>query len=142
MTNRIPERFRRLTGEHAARQIGDGAGHHDRDLFAARLFQFGDGVERGLGVQRVEDGLDQQDVDAAFEQGRRLFGIGDLEIVERDRAEARIVDVGRQRRGAVGRPDRAGNEARAAVALLRANAASRTSCAETRFNSGTRPSMP
>ena len=27
--------------------------------------------QRGLGVQRVEDGLDQQQVDAAFDQPRR-----------------------------------------------------------------------
>ncbi len=81
--------------------------------------QFGDGVERGLGVQRVEDGLDQQDIDAAFEQAARLFGIGRLQIVEGDRAEAGIVHVGRDRGGAVGRPERTGDEARAAVALLR-----------------------
>ena len=48
-----------------------------------------------------------------------LLAIGDAELVEADRAEARIVDVRRQRRGAVGRPQRAGDEAAPSVGLLR-----------------------
>ncbi len=79
----------------------------------------GDGRDRRLGVERVEDGLDQQEVGAALEQALDLLGIGDAQFVEGDGAEARIGHVGRDRGGAVGRPERAGDEARAAVLALR-----------------------
>ena len=75
--------------------------------------------DRRLGVQRVEDGLDQEEVGAALEQAARLLAVGVAQLVEGDGAGARIVDVGRHRGGAVGRPDRAGDEARLAVALAR-----------------------
>ena len=32
-----------------------------------------DGEERGLGVERVEDGLDEQRIDAALDQAERLL---------------------------------------------------------------------
>ena len=48
--DRIPERFRQLPGEQTSRFVGDGAGDHHRHMDAARLGDFGDGVERGLGV--------------------------------------------------------------------------------------------
>ena len=71
--------------------------------------------ERRLGVERVEDGLDQEQVGAAVDQAADLLAIGGAQIVEGDGAEAGIVDVGRDRGGAVGRADRAGDEARLAV---------------------------
>ena len=86
---------------------------------AARLGDVGDGRDRRLGVERVEDGLDQQEVGAALEQPLDLLGIGAAQLVEGDGAEAGIGDVGRDRGGAVGRPERAGDEARAAVLALR-----------------------
>ena len=79
----------------------------------------GDGEDRGLGVERVEDGLDQERIDAAGEQPAHLLGIGDAQLVEGDGAKAGIGDVGRDRGGAVGRADGAGDEARAAVLVLR-----------------------
>ncbi len=36
-----------------------------------------DGDQRGLGVQRVEDGLDQEDVRAARDEGADLLDVGD-----------------------------------------------------------------
>ncbi len=104
----------------AAGAVGDGAGDHHRHADAARL---GDSsamaVDRRLGVERVEDGLDQQEVGAAVDQPLDLLGIGLAQLVEGDGAEAGIGHVGRDRGGAVGRPDRAGDEARAAVLALR-----------------------
>ena len=50
---------------------------------------FGDGVDRRLGVERVEDGLDQQEVGAALEQPVDLLAIGAAQLVEGDGAEAR-----------------------------------------------------
>ena len=54
----------------------------------------GDGSDRRLGVERVEDGLDQQEVGTAFEQPFGLLGIGAAQLVEGDRAQAGIGDVG------------------------------------------------
>ncbi len=115
MAHRNPERLRRLSRQHAARQVGDGAGDHDRDRAAACLEQLGDGKERRLGVEGVEHRLEQQQVGAALEQALGLLAIGLAQFVEGDGAEAGIVDVGRDRGGAVGRTDGAGDEARPSV---------------------------
>ena len=73
------------------------------------------GENRRLGVERVEDGLDQDEVGAAVDEAAHLLGVGFAQIVEGDGAEAGIVDVGRKRGGAVGRAERAGDEAGLAV---------------------------
>jgi hypothetical protein len=49
----------------------------------------------------------------------RLLAVGDAQLVEGDGAEAGITHIGRDRSGAVGRAERAGDEAAAAVILLR-----------------------
>ncbi len=115
----MPEGGRRLAGQRAAGKVGDRAGDHDRQpdpLLGEYLFRRED---RRLGVQRVEDGLDQDDVGAAVDQAAQLLAIGEPEIIEGCRAIAGIVDVGRDGRGPVGRPERAGDEAALAVFLLR-----------------------
>jgi hypothetical protein len=58
-------------------------------------------------------GLGDEDVDATLEQRPGLVVEGHRQIVEGDRARARVVDVGRERRGLGGRAERAGDEARA-----------------------------
>ncbi len=118
MPQRVPERLRRLAGKGAAGKVGDGAGDHHRHADAARLEQPLDGEHRRLGVQRVEDGLDQQEIRPAVQQRAGLLAIGGGEFVERGGAEAGIIDVRRDRGGAVGRPDGAGDEAAAAILRL------------------------
>ena len=113
--HRIPERLRQLARQQAAGFVGDGAGDHHGHVDAALFGDFGDRVERRLGVQRVEDGLDQQQIGAAVEQALDLLAIGRAQIVEGDGAEAGVGDVGRDRGGAVGRADGAGDKARLAV---------------------------
>ena len=54
-----------------------------------RASRLRDREDRGLGVERVEDGLDQEEIGAAVEQAARLLGIGDAQIVEGDGAKAR-----------------------------------------------------
>jgi hypothetical protein len=48
--------------------IGDGAGDHQRHAGPRLSNSLFDGEQRRLGVERVEDGLDQQQVGAAVEQ--------------------------------------------------------------------------
>ncbi len=107
-----------LARQRAARAIRD---RHRRDHGhppGAAVEQLGDRVQRRLHVERVDVGLGQQQVDAALEQRLGLRAVGRDQLVERDRAEAGVVDVGRQGRGLGGRPDRAGDEARLAVGAL------------------------
>ena len=115
----IPERRRGLARQQTAGAVGNGAGNHHRHIDAPRVADLGDGVDRGFGVERVEDGFDQQQIGAAVEQATNLFGVGRAQLVEGDGAEAGVADIRRNRRGAVGGPKRAGHEARNAVLGLR-----------------------
>jgi hypothetical protein len=66
----------------------------------------------GLGVQRVEHRLDQDQVGAALHQAVGGLVIGGHQLVEADVAEARVVHVRRQGRGAGGGAQHAGHETR------------------------------
>src|SRR6476646_11993373 len=90
---RIPERLRRLAGEIAPREIGDGVGQHDRQLDSHLVEYLLDGEARSLGVQRVEDSLDQDRIDATFNQPARLRGISLNQRIETHIAEPWVVYV-------------------------------------------------
>ena len=113
VSQRVPERGRRLSGEGASALVGDGPGDHHRQALAGFLEPGIDGEQRSFGVQRVEHGLDQQQVDAALDQPAQCFVVGGDEFAEADVARARVVHVGRDRGGAGGRSEHAGDEARA-----------------------------
>ena len=115
VSHRIPERFRQLSRQQPARLVGDGTGDHHGHVDATFFGDFRNRVERGLGVQRVKDSFDQQHVRAAVEQAVDLFAIGLAQIVEGDGAIAGVGNVGRDRRGTIGRSQCAGDEARLAV---------------------------
>ena len=117
--DRIPERARRLSRQQASRAVGDGAGDHDRQVDAAFVAHLGDGKNRRFGVERVEDGFDQEKVGAAVDQPAHLLAIGGAQLIERDGAKTGIGHVRRDRRGAVGRPERAGHKAAPAVIFFR-----------------------
>ena len=74
--------------------------------------------ERRLGVQRVEGGLDEQQVDAAVDQAQRLLVVGRLELGEGHGPRAGIVDVARER-GRLVRRARARRRPSAAARLAR-----------------------
>ncbi len=108
-----PEGLERLRVERAAR-VENGDGNLDRDAASDLLEGLLDGEERGLGVERVEDGFDQQGVAAALDQAERLLAVGVDELHVGDAARAGVVGVAGNRGGAVGRAHRAGDEALAA----------------------------
>ena len=70
------------------------------------------GEDRGLGVQGVEDGFDQDQVGAAFDQAFGGLGVVFHQFIEGHVAVAGVVHVRRQRAGAAGRAEHAGDEAR------------------------------
>ncbi len=111
MAHGVPERLHGLTGQGPARKIGDCTGNPHRQTLAHLRKHLFDGVDRGLGIQRVEHGLDHDEVGAAADERARAFGIGRRERIETRIAITRIVHVGRQRGGAVGRAQHAGHEA-------------------------------
>ena len=64
----VPERLGDLPGQGAAAGVGDGARDDHRPAPAALLEERLEREDRGLGVQGVEDRLDQQEVGAAVDQ--------------------------------------------------------------------------
>jgi hypothetical protein len=71
-----------------------------------------------LALSVVEHSLDEDDLGPALDQRFNLLDIDVGQKIEVDLAITRIVHVGRQRQGLVGRPERAGDEALATVASL------------------------
>ena len=88
MLDRGPERLDRLPGKVAAASVDDRDRDEQRNLGRDFLHR-GDG---GLAVQRVEDGLNEEDVDAAFLQRAGCLRVAVAKLVERDIAIRRIVD--------------------------------------------------
>ena len=65
----VPEGLHRLARKRAPALVGDGERHHQRQP-PARLLEAGlDGEEGRLGIERVEDGLQQQQVRPALDAG-------------------------------------------------------------------------
>ena len=96
-------------------------GDHHRQAGRQFIEEVLDGEERRLGVEGVEDGLDQQDFGAALDEGPGLFVIGRDELVESDGAIVGPVDVRGEGGGAVGGAEGAGDE-NAPLELVRAPA--------------------
>ena len=119
MPHRSPESRRCLAAEEPSRAIGDRARDHHRDGKAASIENIRYGGDRRFGVERVEDGLDEEQVGTAFDQTLHLLGIGAAQVIEGDGAKAGIGYVGRDRGGAVCRPDGTRDKARMPILRLR-----------------------
>ena len=103
-----PERLRRLAREVPPAPVDRGEREPERQV--GRDVRGGD--DRRLRVQRVEDRLDEQKVDAALCERGDLLRVGLAHLIERDRPEGRVFDLRRDRQRDVERADRAGDEAR------------------------------
>ncbi len=108
LLDRDPERIGRLTGEVAAALVDGGEREPER-----KLRRRGSSChDRSLCVQRVEDGLDQQEVDTAVAERAHLLLVRGLHLLEGHRAIGRIVDLRRERERDVQRADGACDESR------------------------------
>ena len=114
MSQRIPEGLGGLARQGTAGGVGDRARDHHRQAAAQILEHPFDREHRGLGVQRVEDGLDQQQVGAPCDQAAGGDRIVVDQRIEVDVAKTGVVDIRRDRQGARGRTEHAGTEARLA----------------------------
>ena len=83
-------------------------GDNDQLVLEQRL----DGEDGRLGVEGVEDRLDQQQVGAAVDQPAGLLEVGVDQLDVGDVASGRVVDVGGDGGRAVGGTERAGDVAR------------------------------
>ena len=104
--DRDPERLDGLPREVAAALVHGREGEPEGKLRRGVLR----GDDRGLRVQRVEDGLDQEEVRATFAQRVHLLGVGLRHLVERRGAVGGIVHPRREGERHVERPDRAGHQ--------------------------------
>ena len=104
----VPEGLGGLAREVAAGAVGDGDAGHDGQPAPPLLEEALDGEERGLGVQGVEAGLDEQEVGAPVHEPTGLLVVGRLQLVERHRPRPGVVHVtgegGRASHGTQGSP--------------------------------------
>ena len=112
VAQRVPEGLGRLAGQRAAGGVGDRSGNHHRPTPTGLLEMLLDREQRGLGVERVEDRFDQQDVRATIAEAADGFTIGINQLIEAGVAIARIIHVWRDRRRARSRAEYPGNETR------------------------------
>ena len=103
----VPERFWSLPGERATAGVRDGAGDHHRQARAG-LEDLLEREQRRLGVQRVEHGLDHDEIYAAAHECVCRFAVRLHQIREVDVAGTGVAHIGREAGRAVGRPQHAG----------------------------------
>ena len=95
----IEKRFHGLPAQRSTGAVRHCARDDQRYAAPALLERVRDREKSRLRVQSVEDGLDEQEIDAALEQAVDLVAIAALDLVEGDGAEAGIVHVRRERGG-------------------------------------------
>ena len=104
-----PEGLQGLAGQRAARGVHDRPGDHHREAEPQVVEQPADREDRGLGVEGVEDGLDEQEVRAARDLPLGRLAVGLRQLLEGDVAGRRVVDVRAERARAVGGAEGAGD---------------------------------
>ena len=115
MEHRCGERLDRLSAEASAAGIADGEREHDFGKFVGRchfVAHLHIGTDGGLGVERVEDGLHEDDVGTLIGHYADLCGIGGLHLVEGDAACGGVVHVLAHREHLARRPQGGDHEAR------------------------------
>ena len=120
VAHRVPERFGRLAGQRAARRIGDRARDDHRQPRAAlarTASSIANSAAFAFSVSNTVSTSSRSTPPSTRPSTASRYAFD--ELVERDVARAGIVDVGRDRRGAVGRAERAGDEARPVGRLRR-----------------------
>ena len=99
MTHRVPESFDRLSGQDTSRCIGHCAGHHHGQTLATGLEDFFDCKNSRLGVQRIKNRFNQNQVDTTIEQAVELLGVGRTQFLKGHITRTGIVDIRRDRGG-------------------------------------------
>ena len=111
MAHRGEERVEGLSREGAPSGIGDGHREHDGQALAHALHHAFGSIDGRLGIERVEDGLDEQRIHAALDEGLHLFVIGFHQFIVGDATQGWVVHVGADGAGLVGGAHRTCHEA-------------------------------
>ncbi len=93
MSDGVVESLGRLSAQRAAAGVSDGSRDHHRKGRTSLVIEAKDREDGGLGVQRVEDRLDHQDVGPSIHEPTRLIGVCLHQLVEVDITERRVVHV-------------------------------------------------
>ena len=109
MLHRSQKSFQCLTGQGTSRAVGNRYGKHQRNLTAHSRHRFLGRINGSLGIQRVENRFDKQQVHAPLNQRLHLFLIGRSQLVKSQRPITGIVHVGTHRTGLVRRSHRTGH---------------------------------
>lgn len=107
----VPEGFPFLGGNHGFASPSDGGTDDDGELVPGFVEDFLTGNEGRFGVEGIEDGFHHEDVDAPFDEGFDLVGVGIFHLIEGDGAEGGVVGVGE-----IGEGDRHGADGSGYVA--------------------------
>ena len=117
MSHRIVKRFDDLSRQGATGCVGDGARNHDRQAQfaneAARFKFFLNGEDRGLAIECVKNGFNEQYVGAAVDEPAGGIAVGVFHLIKIDGAESGVVHIRRQRECAIHWPQHAGHKSRA-----------------------------
>ena len=117
--DRRPKSFDRMTRQIASGHVGNRHRNHYWHITATGCDRFLRCHRRTFGVQRIENRFDQQKIDFANDQSVALLAVNAFQIIEIDFTVTRIVDIGRERKRFIGRPDRSGDKPAFAVPCLR-----------------------
>ena len=105
----IPKRLDLLRGNHRFTTKPDRRGNDQRQMQFHFRINFLHGHRRGLGIERIKDRFDHQDVATAFDQRLDLQFVRIEHLIEIHHAEARVIGIGRVGERNRERPDRAGD---------------------------------
>ena len=75
MPDRRPKRLDRMARQITPRHIGDRHRHHQRYIAATSRCRFIRRHRRAFGIERVKDCLDEQKINATFNQRIALFAV-------------------------------------------------------------------
>ncbi len=111
MGHGIPKGLGLLRRDHRFAPASDRGRDDDGELDAIFVEDFAQGDKGGLGIERVEDGLDHHDVGTTRDEGADLMFVGLEDLVEGDDAKAGVLGVGRVGEGDGHGTDRPGDVA-------------------------------
>ena len=102
--HRVPERLSRLRRDHRLAATPHRRRDHYWQFLAVLIEDLADGDQCRLGVQRIEDRLDQEQVYAAGDESAHLLCVSGFDLIESDHPKAWIVGIGRVRERTVSGP--------------------------------------
>ena len=118
VAHRVPERFVRLSRQRTTGVINNRTGDEQRKARTVGIKEFLNGKNSGLGVERIEDRLHQEDVNTTLNERFDLLIVRIDNLIERARAEGRVLNRRRHGQRSVCRANGTGGETRLARILL------------------------